>query len=184
VLVAVLDEQFDLIEHLAAGRREAYTYADVLAARSASTSRATGAQDAGQLLEDLVAVVIQELGLTYEAQTRFTGVGGQTAPADFAIPAGFSETRIAIGVKGYGSTGSKITTTYDEVKGMANVRLPQQYVFVVADGIGWKRRRSDLDRILELNRQHQIAGVFPLDEFDDFRDALRHAAVVSGLVEP
>jgi len=56
---------------------------------------------------------------------------------------------------------------------MAEARLPQQYVFVVIDGIGWKSRQADLRRIYDLWDRRSIDGLYTLAHFNSFeRDVL------------
>lgn len=91
-LIAALDDQFAVVDRVVASLSRDYTLADVLIARAASRSTAGSSIDAGRYLEDLVQEVIEVLGLPFEARTQFIGRGGETAPADFAVPAGGSDT--------------------------------------------------------------------------------------------
>jgi hypothetical protein len=184
VIVDLLDAQFGLVNQLAQAMGRTYTLADILIARAARGAGASGAIDAGRQLEDTVEGVLQELNLPYQARTRYEGTARQTGPADFAVPAGGAACRIAIGVKGFDSTGSKLTAAYDEVRRMADVRRPDQYIFAIVDGVGWRGRMGDLGRLVEMVRNREIDGMFTLAEFDVFRSALRDAAVRVGLLTP
>lgn len=184
VIIDTLDEHFNLVERLAEARGRRYTLADVLIARSARGAGASGAIDAGRQLEDKVERLLRDLDLPYQARSRYEGTAGRTGPADFALPEGGPECRIAIGVKGFDSTGSKLTAAYDEVRRMADVRRPDQYIFAVVDGVGWRGRRGDLTRLVEMVRRREIDGMFPIAEFDEFRRALGDAAVRVGLLDP
>lgn len=183
-LIAALDDEFGVVDHVVSALSRDYTLADVLIARAASRSTAGRSIDAGRYLEDLVQEVIEVLGLPFEPRTQFVGRGGETAPADFAIPAGGRETRIAIGVKGFGSTGSKLTAACDEVARMVTVRQTNQYLFAVVDGVGWLGRTGDLARLVRMLEERQIDGLFPLQEFGAFEHALRDAAVRVRLLQP
>lgn len=183
-IVTMLDDKFGLVDRLTQARGRTYTLADVLIARASRGAGASGAINAGRALEDQVETILKELELPYQARTQYEGTAGQTGPADFAIPEGGAGCLIAIGVKGFDSTGSKLTAAYEEVRRMANVRRPDQYIFAVVDGVGWLGRMGDLSRLVQMLGRREIEGLFALAEFDVFRQALQHAAVRVGLVEP
>ena len=65
---------------------------------------------------------------------------------------------------------------------MADVRLPRQYIIAVIDGIGWKSRKSDLKKIYDLWASEQIDGMYSLANLGQFRDDLRNAARLRGLI--
>lgn len=78
--------------------------------------------------------------------------------------------------------GTRVTATTAGASGRANVRLPTQFVAAVIDGIGWKSRRSDLQRIHNLWTTHQIDGMYTLATLDEFRRDLADFARLRGLV--
>lgn len=182
-IIELLDRAFSLIECVTISRHHSYTLADVLLAQAAATSSAGGAITTGRRLEDAVQAVIEQLGLPFVARTQFHGARG-TGPADFAIPANGKDARIAIGVKGFDSTGSKLADAFTEIERMSQVRSAGQFVFAVVDGIAWKSRGGDLRRLIELVREARIDGLFPMEEFDLFEDALLDAAVRARLLDP
>lgn len=184
IIIDMLDDEFRLVDRLAQARGRTYTLADVLIARASRGAGASGAIDAGRQLEDAVEGLLEELRLPYRARTRYEGTAGQTGPADFALPEGGPGCRIAVGVKGFDSTGSKLTAAYEEVRRMADVRRPDQYIFAVVDGVGWHGRMGDLTRLVAMVRGREVDGMFTLAEFNTFRAALRDAAVRVGLLEP
>lgn len=175
-LVEALDDEMGVVAILDAQAAKAWTWADALARTMASGQRATSAIEQGRALEDAVETVVAGLGLPFDPRTRFEGSGGRTGPADFAIPGAGPEARIAIGVKGYDSTGSKLSDAATEIETMAKVRRPNQYIFAVVDGRGWRRRRNDLRRIHTLWTNNEIDGVYNLATLGPFRDALDEAA--------
>lgn len=181
-VVRVLDEEFNLVDQLILDLPREFTYADVLTERFGARLRAGGAVRRGRELEDVVQGIVDSLGLPREMRTRFEGRGGATAPADMAIPAGGPSAEIVVGIKGFDSTGSKLTDAAREVQEMANIRKPKQFVFVVADGMGWLSRQSDLRRILALAEDDSIAGVYTTDTLDRFRTDLEEAARIRGLL--
>lgn len=176
-LIAVLDSHFGLVSAIAEQRNRPWGFADVLAERVRWSQRiAAGSVDRGRRLEDVAEGVLRELNLTYEMRTRFVGLGGQVGSCDLAIPAGMKAAQIVCAVKGFDSTGSKLTDALREIKHMADVRLPQQYVYAFVDGIGWNRRQSDLRGIYELFAAKRIDGLYSLARLDAFRSDLRTAA--------
>lgn len=174
-VVAALDEDFGLIELIEAQRERTWTWADVLAREMSSRQRASGAIRQGRDLEDAVEAHVEALGARYEVRTRFVGRGGMTAPADFVVPSG-QDALIAVAVKAFDSTGSKLSDATREIVQMVEAKTPRQYIFAIVDGQGWLRRQNDLRRIHRLWEQKQIDGVFARGELDRFAAALRSAA--------
>lgn len=115
-------------------------------------------------------------------RTRYLGRGGADGPCDLAIPSGGGEALIICAVKGFDSTGSKLSDAAGEIERIADVRLPGQFVFAVVDGIGWKRRQGDLRRIHALAAKRSIDGLYSLSHMDEFRGDLEAAAWRLGLL--
>ena len=177
-LIQTLDQEFGLVEAVRKQHQYSWTFVDVLVERRIwSQHRATTSQSTGRRLEDLVEEILQSFDVPYVMRTRFQGRGNVDAPCDFAIPAGGRNAQIVGAIKGFDSTGSKLTDAVTEITKVAEVRLPNQYVYAVVDGIGWLRRQADLKRIFELYEQRQIDGLYTkrlLDLFmADLSDALR-----------
>lgn len=175
-VVAAMDEEFGLLTTLATQAERQWTWADVLARGMASRQRAGSAVQQGRDLEDEVEAVIRILGLDFEPRTRFEGVGAATAPSDFSIPAGGPSALITVAVKGFDSTGSKLTDASREIEEMAKVRRPKQFIFAIVDGHGWIRRQNDLRRIHSLWERNEIDGLFNRASLSDFEAALQLAA--------
>lgn len=175
-LIEALDKDFGLVSVLGTQMEREWTWADVLARVMAPRQRAGDAVQQGRELEDAVQDVLERLRLPYLPRTRFEGTGGQTAPADFAIPSDGADALIAIGVKGFDSTGSKLGDAMREIEEMAKVRRPMQFIFVVADGHGWLRRQNDLRRIHGLWTANRVDGVYTQATLSDFSDAVAAAA--------
>lgn len=174
-LVAALDE-LGLLERLAAERGRTYEYSDILLARYASRATAGRAVGRGRLLEDAVEQVVAKLGLSHQMRTTFVGHAGRAAPCDLAIPSGGENARIVVGIKGFNSTGSKLTDARREIEEMALVRKPRQTVLAVVDGSGWLGRKSDLRAIHSLWAADEIDGVYTQQMLDQFRDYVADAA--------
>ncbi len=182
-LVTRLDDQLGLIAKIAEQRAREWSFADLLMERySWSRSRASGSIGRGRSLEDEVETVITGLGLEASMRGRFLGRSNRSAPYDFAIldPAG--QAVIVGSVKGFNSTGSKLSDAVREVIQMAEVRLPRQFVFAVFDGIGWLSRQADLKRIYDLRQTNQIDGLYSLARLDECRVDLEQAARRCGLL--
>jgi len=175
-VVDLLDSEFGLLERIEEERGRQWSFADILIERFRSRSRAGGAIVRGRAVEDAVESIVRELGLPHDMRTRFTGRSGQSGPCDLAIPAGAERALIVCGIKGFDSTGSKLTDAAAEISNMAEIRRPTQYVFVVVDGIGWLSRKGDLRRIHALWQSNAIDGLYTLATLSSFRDHLTDAA--------
>ncbi len=181
VLIEALEEDFGLLALLEAQSTRTWTWADALARVMAPRQRAGTSVQAGRALEDAVEERIKVVGLVYEARGRFSGKAGATAPADFAIPTG-REALIAVAVKGFDSTGSKLSDAAREIEQMVEVRTARQYIFAVVDGQGWLRRQGDLRRIYRLWEAQLIDGLYTRAQLDSFEEALQQAAKRVGLL--
>ena len=180
-LIDMLDRDFDLIRLITVQRHRTYDFGDILVARATTRTTATRAGASGRKIEDEIEAIASDLGLPCETRTRFTGRYGRTAPCDLVIPNG-GNAAIAVAAKGFDSTGSKLTDAVREIEEMADVRLPQQYIMAVIDGIGWKSRRADLRRIYRLWESEAINGMYSLATLDQFRHDLEEAAVMRHLL--
>lgn len=180
-LITWLDEEYDLVRLLAVQQQRQYDFADVLVARAGSRVIATQAGISGRKVEDEIEAIAADLGLRYQARTRFTGRNGRTAPCDLVVPDS-TIADIVVAAKGFDSTGSKLTDAVREIEEMAEVRLPRQFVIAVIDGIGWKSRQADLRRIHALWVSQQIDGMYTLATLDQFRDDLEEAARLRQLI--
>jgi hypothetical protein len=175
-VVDCLDDDHGIVAALNGQSSRVWTWADVLARTMAPRQRAGGAIEQGRALENAVEEVVQATGLAFVPRTRFEGTAERTGPADFAIPGALGEAKIAVGVKGYDSTGSKLTDAATEIETMAAVRKPTQFIFAIVDGHGWLRRKGDLRRIHALWENGQIDGVYSQNTLDLFGNALKAAA--------
>ncbi|WP_444827814.1 hypothetical protein [Actinokineospora sp.] len=156
-------------------RREQYSFGDILVARAGTRTTAKRAAVSGRKVEDEIETIVSSLGLPCETRTRFIGRNRRDAPCDLAIPNG-TDAQIAVAAKGFDSTGSKLTDAVREVMEMAEVRKPTQFVVAVIDGIDWKSRRADLNRIYQLWRSGQIDGMYTLASLGQFREDIESFA--------
>ena len=181
-VIAMLDDKYDVVRLVNEQRSRGYSFGDVLVARAGTRVTANTAGTTGRRVEDEIEAVAVSLGLPYQARTRFHGRAGFTAPCDLAIPAGGDAGKIVVAAKGFDSTGSKLTDAVREVEEMAEKRLPTQYVMAVVDGIGWKSRIADLERIFKLRVENKIDGLYTLSALGEFRADIEAAARRLGLV--
>lgn len=181
-LVDALDTKLGLIALLEAQAQRQWTWADVLARVMSPRQQAGVSIQQGRDLEDAVEAKVAALNIGYETRTRFTGKAGRTAPADFAIPDG-AGALIAVAVKGFDSTGSKLTDASREIEQMVDVRAPRQFIFAVVDGLGWMRRQGDLRRIHQFWEKQLIDGLYTKGQLDEFGKALEQAARRLDLIE-
>ena len=176
-LIEFLDTEYNLVNVIREEMVKHWTYSDVILERHL-WSKKSGAQSVGRgkTVEDEVENLVKSMELPYQMRTRFIGRGGETAPCDLAIPSGGNHSMIVVGMKGFNSTGSKLTDAVVEIEKMASVRLPRQYVYVVIDGIGWISRQADLRRIFTLWETKAIDGLYTLNHLDLFKEEIKQAA--------
>jgi hypothetical protein len=182
-LTGALDETFGLIEKIRTQREQTWTFADVLLERYVwSRRRASTSVLQGRRLENVIEEVVKSIMADqYVMRTKFVGRGGEEAPCDFAIPDNGTAALIVGAVKGFDSTGSKLSDAVREIERMASVRLPRQFVFAFVDGIGWLGRQADLRRIYGLYSNQAIDGLYSLARIEAFRADLTAAARRLGL---
>jgi hypothetical protein len=174
-VVAMLEREYDLVRLVTVQRSRTYDFGDVLVARAGTRQTANASAASGRKVEDEIEAIARQLGLPYETRTRFAGRDGRTAPCDLVVPSAGSAA-IAVAAKGFDSTGSKLTDAVREIKEMAEVRLPRQFIMAVIDGIGWKNRLNDLRQIHHLWEREQIDGMYTLATLDRFQEDLLQAA--------
>ncbi|GAA2837136.1 DpnII family type II restriction endonuclease [Kribbella solani] len=180
-LIEMMDQEFDLIRLVTVQRDKVYGFGDILVARAGTRATAVRAGASGRKVEDEIEAIAHDIGLACETRTRFVGRNNRDAPCDLVIP-GAADAAIVVAAKGFDSTGSKLTDAVREIEEMADVRLPHQFVYAVIDGIGWKSRRRDLQRIHKLWESQQINGMYTLATLDQFRADVEDAAHIRRLL--
>lgn len=180
-LIGYLDDEFGLVGRVEAERNRDWSYADVLLERSGARRSAGRAIGRGRSLEDDVEAVIKDLRLPYELRGRFVGARGVTAPADLAVPT-MADAGIVTAMKGFDSTGSKLTDAVTEVDSMAKARRPDQFIFAVVDGIGWLGRKGDLRRLWQLWDSGAISGLYARCSLPAYALAVEQAAKILKLL--
>lgn len=178
-LITFLDDRFEVLSMINKQIGTQYGLADVLIARASTRHTATRAGATGRSVEDMIEDIVKELGLPYVTRTRFVGSKGQDGPGDLIIPNSASA-EIVVAAKGFDSTGSKLSAAYEEIKLMAEVRQPVQFIMAVVDGIGWKQRKADLRRIHALWTTKAIDGLYTVSTLDQFKSDLASNAKLRG----
>jgi len=133
--------------------------------------RAVKGQKRGRSLEDDVQELLDELGLSYVRGGNFTTSKG-SAKADFSIPSS-SNPSVIIEVKGYEATGSKLTDVLGDILKILQAKEDWQKFYFVTDGIGWFRRVSDLEHVVELCNQGKVEMIFTRKTLDELKEALK-----------
>lgn len=185
LLIEVLDTEFNLVQQIKKDLTKQWSFEDVLLERHL-WSRKSGVQSVGRgrKVENEVEEVVKKLGLSYSMRTQFEGRGGEPAPCDLAIPSGTSDALIVVAMKGFNSTGSKLSDAVKEIEKMVRVKYSKQYVFVIVDGIGWLSRQADLKRIYELWQKREIDGLYSLQHLAQFSQDLKDAAIRLSMLQP
>ena len=85
--------------------------------------------------------------------------GLTTAKADFCIPS-TQHPSIVIEVKAYGATGSKQSDVIGDVQKIILEKRSDTYFFLVTDGITWKARMRDFERLIEFKNYGDIYRIY------------------------
>ncbi|MCH8475240.1 MAG: hypothetical protein LAT55_08430 [Opitutales bacterium] len=76
-----------------------------------------------------------------------------------AIPAA-ADPAILIEVKAYGATGSKQTDILGDIERIVNQKRHDTHFILVTDGITWKQRSSDLQKLIALQNEGKIFKIY------------------------
>jgi hypothetical protein len=175
--IAAVLEELGIVEAIEAHRDHEWTLQDILWDRYGHMrGRAMTAQNRGASLEDAVEVILKELqneGVipAYIKGGNFINSMGREAKADFIIPSRIVP-RIIIEAKGYEATGSKLTDVLGDIL-KVGIKDAETHYFFVTDGIGWHRRQSDLQKIIESHRQGHIDMIYTMKTLPELKDAIR-----------
>ena len=140
------------------------TIRDVLLERfRLGRGRAISGQTRGRALEQAIVVAIQQIlpRIPYETNCTYTGFRSLTAKCDIAIPTK-NDPKIVIEAKGFEATGSKQTDVLGDIQKIIEAKKPHTYFFIVTDGRGWYRRKSDLKKIVEFHQDGEIDMIYTL----------------------
>lgn len=132
--------------------------------------RAVKGQKRGRSLEDDVEEILKEIGVAYDKGRSFNTTKG-SAKADFSIPS-YNNPEIVIEVKGYEATGSKLTDVIGDILKILQAKEDTMKFYLVTDGIGWFRRVSDLEHIVELCNKGKIDMIYTRKTINDLKKTL------------
>lgn len=181
--VDYFNEKFSLVDEVKAQYAKNWSFSDVLLERFVWSKRIAGkAIDQGKALEDAIEKVVKELGLSYKMRDDFIGRRNIKVGCDLRIPAE-GEPLIVGAAKTYGSTGSKQGDAVREIRELAELREPRQYVFAFIDGLGWKRRVKDLQRIHQMLVDKEINGIYTASMMDQLKRDIEYIAKAHGLLK-
>ncbi|MBN7810494.1 hypothetical protein J0A68_05980 [Algoriphagus sp. H41] len=117
-------------------------------------------QRRGKNLEDFVESILTAVFDEFEIRKSFLGAKGlTTAKADFCIPS-TQHPSIVIEVKAYGATGSKQSDVIGDVQKIIFEKRSDTYFILVTDGITWKARLRDLERLIEFQNYGDIYRIY------------------------
>ena len=119
-------------------------------------------QKRGRSLEDFAEEIVKAVfgDGCYSTRCRFVGATGlSTEKADFAI-SNKEDPRILIEVKGYGATGSKQTDILGDIERIVNQKRPDTHLLLVTDGVTWRSRQSDLNKLIDWQNKGRIARIY------------------------
>ena len=179
--IAAVLADLGIIDAIESHRAHEWTLQDVLWDRYGHMrGRAMIAQNRGATLEDAVEVILKELkneGIipAYIRGGNFINSTGREAKADFMIPSRRTP-RIIIEAKGYEATGSKLSDVLGDIL-KVEIKDAETHYFFVTDGIGWYRRQSDLQKIVESHRQGHIDMIYTMKTLHKLKDAIRELMV-------
>ena len=182
--VCVALEGLGILDRMAATINTPVSWSDLLTERLKSgRGSAIKGQRRGRYLEDFVErLLIQVFGEeTYDARCRFTGATGiSTEKTDFAIPSK-DDPGILIEAKAYGATGSKQTDVLGDITRIVNEKRDDTQFLLVTDGITWRDRTSDLNKLVTLQNQGKIARIYTQSMADQLEADLRQLKDEHGL---
>jgi hypothetical protein len=138
-----------------------YKWKDIIQERlKMGRGSAIKGQKRGKNLEDFVESIVSKVFDIYEVRKSFKGAKGiTTAKADFCIPS-TQNPSIVIEVKAYGATGSKQSDVIGDVQKIISEKRSDTYFFLVTDGITWKARMRDFERLIEFQNLGEIYRIY------------------------
>ncbi|EQD76906.1 hypothetical protein B1A_03199, partial [mine drainage metagenome] len=137
-------------------------WSDILVERLRSgRGKAIRGQKRGRNLENFVEGIVESVfgQGNYETRCQFVGANGETAKCDFAIPTK-TDAVVLIEVKGYGATGSKMSDVIGDLEKILKQKRHDTILILFTDGITWKRRIADLEKIIEMQNKGLIARIY------------------------
>jgi len=180
-LIAFID--MGVLEAMAATVNHPVIWSDILVERLRSgRGKAIRGLRRGRNLEDFVEIIVKEVfgAGNYETRCKFIGKNGKTAKCDFAIPTK-QDALILIEAKGYGATGSKMTDVIGDLTAIIEQKRHDTTLIFFTDGITWKRRMSDLKKIVAMQNDGSIARVYTSSMVNEFKEDLNTLKAEHGI---
>ena len=132
-------------------------------------------QQRGRGLEDFTEELLLEVFNKDQIDTRcrFISVDGQsTEKTDFAIPSR-NDPHILIEAKAYGATGSKQTDILGDIARIVEQKRRDTVMLLFTDGITWRERLSDLQKLVELQNNGSINRIYTRAMASEFLSDLK-----------
>ncbi|WP_207458408.1 DpnII family type II restriction endonuclease [Azospirillum sp. SYSU D00513] len=167
-------ETLGLLDAMAIAVNRPVTWSDLLVERLRSgRGKAIRGQLRGRGLENFAETIVREVfGDAFDVRCQFTGAGGKFAKCDLAIPSRTAP-RIVIEAKGYGATGSKMTDIIGDVDAIIEAKRNDTSFFLVTDGVTWRRRMADLQKLVERQNDGRITRIYTTRMAAQFAEDLR-----------
>lgn len=149
-------------------------WSDILVERLRSgRGKAIRGQKRGRNLENFVEGIVKSVfgQGNYETRCQFIGANDEAAKCDFAIPTK-TDAVVLIEVKGYGATGSKMSDVIGDLEKILKQKRHDTILILFTDGITWKRRIADLEKIIEMQNKGLIARIYTTLMVKDFQKDL------------
>lgn len=172
-----------LLDAMAETVNRPLAWSDILVERLRSgRGKAVRGQKRGRNLEDFVEAIVESVfgKGNYETRCQFTGVGGKLAKCDIAIP-NKGKAVILIEAKGYGATGSKMTDVIGDLMKIIEQKRHDTLLIFFTDGVTWKRRTADLEKIIEMQNKGLIARIYTSSMAADLQKDLATLKVEHGI---
>jgi hypothetical protein len=129
----------------------------------------------GRMLEDFTEAILKKVFASEQIIPRcqFLGANGLSSEkADFAIPSS-DDAHILIEVKAFNATGSKQTDVLGDIYRIVEQKRDDTAFILVTDGISWKARSSDLQKIIALQNLGKIRKIYTMAMAKEFEADLR-----------
>ena len=140
-----------------------------------SSRRKRGPRSNLPLFEDFVAEALRRAGLRFNEQVYLHDSEGKLVLCDFAIPDQYTPKAIIL-AKPFAAVEDCMDSFLDEVARLGKSKEKHRYdFFVVTDGMGWKLRTNDLQRLVELQNADVVTMIFTLRQLDTLAEFVRDA---------
>lgn len=154
-------KEYGLVDAINSLISRVYSWQEIIQERlKMGRGSAIKGQKRGKNLEDFTEAIVSQVFDNYEIRKSFIGAKGMTkAKADFCIPS-TQNPSIVIEVKAYGATGSKQSDVIGDVQRIISEKRNDTYFFLVTDGITWKARMRDFERLIEFQNYGDIYRIY------------------------